>query len=118
MIGTILLTKDNHYVKADGSLPARPDFDKELLTAFCSGSRVSVKGYNMLPPSIQAVTTMVLKEPDIAITIPELGKASVLIVVRSIELVGASAKQFRLDKHRLIIKQRDIEIWELKDGFR
>lgn len=118
MIGTILLTNNDMYVKADGSLPARPIFDKELLTAFCKGSRVSVKGYNMLPPSIQAVASMVLKEPDVAITIPELGKASVLIVVRSMELVGAGAKQFRLDKHRLIIKQRDIEIWELKDEFR
>ena len=118
MIGTILLTSNDEYVKADGSLPTRPKFDKELLTALCKGSRISFNGYNRLPPSIRSVARKVCKEPDVAITIPELGKASVLIVVRSLELGGAGSKQFRLDKHRLIIKQRDIEIWELKDEFR
>lgn len=119
MIGTILLAAGNYYVKADGSLPTRPDFDKDLLTAICKGSSVSIRGYTLLPPSIQEVTScLVFRDPGIAITIPELGKASILIVVRSLELVDEGAKQFRLDKHRLLIKQRDIEIWELKDEFR
>lgn len=118
MIGTILLTSNDEYVKADGSLPTRPKFDKELLTALCKGSRISFNGYNRLPPSIRSVANAVFKEPYVAITIPELGKASILIVVRSPELVGAGFKRFRFDKHRLIVKQKDIEIWELKDEFR
>jgi hypothetical protein len=114
MIGTILLTKDNKYVKADGNLPSRPSFDKELLTALCTGALVSKEGYEMLPPSIRKVIQNVCLHYDTPITIKELGKAEVLIVVRSLELVDSTAKEFRLNKHSLIVKQKDIEIWRLK----
>ena len=117
MVGTILLTQDNKYTNKDGNIPSRPFFDKELLGVLCKSGSVSNKGYALLPPSLKKVT-LPSTNFDIPITIRELAEADILIVVRSVELVGAMGKEFRLDKHKLIIKQRAIEIWGLKDEFR
>lgn len=111
MIGTILLTHDNKYVKADGSLPARPDFDKELLTAVVNRGFVSHEGYKLLPPSIQKVAYGPNLHYDTAITIRELAKCDLLIVTRSLELVDSDAKEFRMDAFSCVVKDRKLEIW-------
>jgi hypothetical protein len=57
-IGTILLTEDNCYVDDRKQLPHRPTWDKEWLTTLVKLNTVSKKGYAMLPPSIQEVSSV------------------------------------------------------------
>lgn len=108
-VGTILLTKDNVYIRDDGKLPLRPDFDKELLMDICRGGRVSAYGYVMLPLSIREVVELDDKVYNVPITIRELAEADLLIVSRSHEL--CRGKEFRLNKHKLILRDRKIELW-------
>lgn len=109
LVGTILLTKDNVYVREDGKLPMRPEYDKQLLLDLCTGNRVSDKAYLMLPPSIRAVVEIDNKVPSVPITIKELAEADLLIVSRSLEL--CRGKEFRLDKFKLVLRDRKIELW-------
>jgi len=111
IVGTILLTKNNFYTNAAGELPKRPKFDKELLSGLIKGHRVSDEGYGLLPLSMQKLVT-VSEELDMPITIPELAKAELLIVVRSLEELTIG-KVFRLDNHKLLVKDRRIELWIL-----
>ena len=75
MIASLLLTKDNVYVKEDGTLPLRPDFDKDLLTGLAKGLTVSKKGYEMLPNSIKKEVFCYsgnVVQPQYPVTIPEI----------------------------------------------
>lgn len=113
MLGTILLTYDNIYLNTDdNSLPSRPEYDKELLTALCKGNTVSEDGYYLLPKSIQKqiVRSTIYNIP---ITIRELAKADILIVSRSYQNI-VRGKVFRLDDFKLIVKDKKIEIWGRK----
>ena len=110
LVGTILLTKDNVYVRDDGRLPMRPEHDKQFLKDLCTGGRVSDKAYMMLPLSIREVVEIDNKVPSVPITIKELAEADLLIVSRSYEL--CRGKEFRLDKFRLILRDRKIELWK------
>jgi hypothetical protein len=114
MTACILLTQDNKYVKTDGTLPARPDFDKALLEAFCKNQIVSNDAYKILPPSIKNVVAGHGIHYDMPICIQEIALADILIIVRSLELVDSSAKEFRLDNFECIVKDRKIEIWSKK----
>jgi len=109
IVGTILLTKDNVYVKDDGSLPIRPAWDKELLKGLIDGGRVSDKAYAMLPPSMRKLVEVDTKLPNIPITIKELANADLLIVSRSLEL--CRGKKFRFENFRLLLKDRKVELW-------
>ena len=109
LVGTILLTKDNVYVKEDGKLPLRPEHDKELLKDICYNGRVSTRAYSMLPPSIQKVVETDDNVLSVPITIRELAEADLLIVSRSFEL--CRGKEFRLDNFKLILRDRKIELW-------
>jgi len=114
MIATLLLTKDNVYVKEDGSLPMRPKFDKALLTGLVRGLSVSKNGYDMLPNSIKKEVFSDTRQPTFPITIPEIsGLADILIVVRSNEL--CRGKEFRFDNFELLLRQRDIELYIRKE---
>lgn len=109
MLGLILLSQDNTYVKHNGKLPKRPDFDKDLLTHFLHNQTVSYKAWQMLPPSMKAV----VKCNDIAdskapVTIRELAATDVLVVIRSKE--KGNGKKFRLDKFIQVTKG-EIELW-------
>ena len=111
MIGTILLTKTNVYVKEDKSLPKRPDFDKGLLTAVLKGQTVSMKAWQLLPPSMQkTVKVSDIADSTMPVTIRELAQADILIVVRSKE--RCKGKKFRLDKFECILKTEEIELWQ------
>lgn len=108
MIATILLTHQNQYLKSDGTLPARPEHDKKLLRTICTGKVVSKAGYSMLPPSIRKVVTVGI--PEVAITIPEINNADLLIISRSTEEFSGG-KVFRLDNFSPIVKDTKLELW-------
>jgi hypothetical protein len=117
VVNTILLSQDDCYVDKDGNLPARPYFDKELLYAFCKGQSVSLRGYDMLPPSIQQVVNIVdERHITAAITIPEIdAHCDILIVVRSNEHFGPdNGKKFMFDKFKPIVLNGGLEIWSRK----
>ena len=118
MVASIILTRDFVYVSDEGKLPSRKgvDFDKDLLTNLVRGNVVSKKGYAMLPPSIKENvfnTSGSVVQPQFPVTIPEIAAVSdILLVVRSSELGGGDSKVFRFDNFKLMLKQRDIELWE------
>ena len=110
-VGTILLTKSNKYVDTNGNLPKRPRHDKELLGGILNGHRVSEEGYNMLPPSLQAMCWVNTGNySETPVTIKELAKAELLIVSRSQEDFEGG-KEFRLDSFKCLVKDRKVEIW-------
>lgn len=111
MLGLILLSKNNVYVRDDRKLPERPEFDKGLLTAFITGQTVSYSAYKLLPPSMKALCYV----SDVAsskapVTIRELAKAHILLIVRSLD--EAPGKKFRLDKFKCVVKAKGIEVWQ------
>ena len=111
IVGTILLTHKNQYVKDDGSLPSRPDFDKALLSRLATNKLVSLAGYSLLPPSIKKVVkcSNSLKF-SMPITIKELALSDLLIISRSPE-VFEGGKVFRLTNFTCLAKDTQIEIW-------
>ena len=115
IVSTIILTKDNFYVNSEGKLPARPDFDKELLSNIVTGQRVSDKAYEMLPRSMKKVVKFSMgMEPTVGITIKEIdGLTDLLIVVHSNEII-TRGKQFRMDNFKLLVKDRKVSIYKRK----
>jgi len=116
VVSTILLSRDNKYVKDDGSLPKRPNFDKALLKALCENQIVSDEAYDMLPPSIKSVVNLPTKweEPGIGITIPEIDALTdLLIVSRSNETI-LGGKTFRLDNFNLIVTTPHLDLYKRK----
>jgi len=110
-VGLILLTENNVYVSNEGNLPKRPPFDKALLKSIVSGEKVSLQGYETLPPSIQAIIAQGPAQggDTFPITIPEIGTVKLLIISRSnVEMEG---KQFRMDNFRRLVKQDQLELW-------
>jgi hypothetical protein len=61
MIGIVLLSLDDYYLSADGELPARPLFDKELLLALCKNANIgcSPNTEKALPKSIRDVASTI-----------------------------------------------------------
>jgi len=109
MIGTILLDSNNRYVSLEGDLPPRPWFDKEFITKFYKDSRVTPESMLKLPKSIYAVVKGVTTVPSHAISIPELDKCDVLLIVRAKSNLY-DGFIFRLDNFKQISKG-DIEVW-------
>ena len=114
IVATLLVDEDDIYVYNDGKLPARPKWDKELLSTFAEGNLVSEAGWQMLPKSIQMKTNVTHGEPTFPVTIPEIdGLADIIIVTRTYSK-RQSGKKFRFTKFRRIVKQWGIEIWKRK----
>jgi len=108
-IGTILLNKDDKYIKGDGNLPHRPKHDKYLLSNLVAKEAiVSDKGYSLLPPTMQKLC--IVGDSNLAITIPELNSCDLLIISRSTE-VFEGGKPFRLDNFKCLVKDRRLELW-------
>jgi hypothetical protein len=61
MIGIVLLSLDDYYLSADGKLPARPLFDKDLLLALCKNANIgcSPNVAKDLPKSIRDVASTI-----------------------------------------------------------
>ena len=115
VVSTILLTRDNKYVKEDGSLPKRPNFDKKLLTELVRGQIISPEAIEMLPASITNVAVWNNRsEPTIGITIPEIDALTdLLIVSRSNETI-LGGKTFRLDNFNLIVTTPHLDLYKRK----
>jgi len=110
---TLLLDQHDNYVYDDDTLPRRPLWDKELLTAFVKDERLSEAGYNMLPRSIAMLTTKSEYEPY-PITIPEIdGLADIILVTRG-KGQPKSGKIFRFDNFRRILAADNLEVWSRK----
>lgn len=107
MIGTILLNRHNHYL-VNGELPKRPDGDKELLQAIVCNGLVTAEGAKLLPKSILRPYAMAYADNRVAVTIPELGQADILLVNRAKDEDIFTWKEFRLDNHH---KVAEVEVW-------
>jgi len=115
VVSTILLAQNDVYVSYDGKLPARPDFDKDLLKALVKNQIISVEAGKMLPKSIRDVAYGITGrvEPTTGITIPEIaGLTDLLLVVRSYEPL--KGKKFRLNNFEQIVCLKELEIWRRK----
>ena len=64
--GIILLSKAGYYVGDKGQLPARPPFDKELITHLAEGEVVlcSENTFKDIPPSIRKVVKELTTDKD------------------------------------------------------
>lgn len=114
IVGTLLVDKNDCYVYAPGTLPDRTSWDKEMLKEMASGETVSKKGYDMLPPSIQAVVSVTHGQPTFPVTIEEInGLADVLIVTR-VPSKDFECKKFRFDNFKKIVGEGTLEIWVRK----
>ena len=112
-VATLLLDKNDNYVYADGSLPTRTTWDKELLKTFIQFGLISKEGYDLLPPSLQKVSTRALSKPSTPITIKEIATLSdILIITRSKD--ERKGKRFRLDEFEPVAKEQRLEIWRRK----
>jgi len=112
--GLILLSKDDKYLDGFGNLPARPQWDKDLLTELVRLNTITEAGYNLLPPSIRKVAHIAHMEPQLAITIEELNALpDILMVVRS-QNVLPGGKTFRLTNYEPIFIEQRFEMWRRK----
>jgi len=117
IVGTILLTADRQYVIDGGRLPTRGSWDKELLKTLAKGHYVSDKGYEMLPPSIQAVVKQADKwqEPEFPVTIREIDSLSDLLIVSHSNEVSPIGKVFELNRSfELLTYGKKTSIWRRK----
>ena len=112
IVGTILLTQNDEYVDKDGNLPTRPSFDKAFITGLYRGKSVSKVGLKLLPPSIKKVLN--LNGEFMPVSIRELAKADMLIVIRSSDFINNGLK-FRFTEFIQILKLKEIELWIRKE---
>lgn len=105
MFGTILLDYHDRYL-VQGELPIRPEHDKDLLRAVVSCGYATPEGKLRLPESIRKVKS----DSTVAVTIPELALADLLLVNRTMDMrsVTKACERFRLDNHEYIGK---VEVW-------
>ncbi|ENT7195310.1 hypothetical protein ACE65T_001804 [Campylobacter jejuni] len=110
-VGMILLDQNDRYL-VDGRLPIRPECDKEMLTKFLKNEKVSSSAFIMLPESI-AKNTIIDDNNYVPVTIPELGKADILLVNRAFDIPGFNDKDkhFRLDDFIKV----DLEVYIRKE---
>lgn len=118
MIGLILLDPEDNYVYSDGSLPKRPDWDKEFLINMIRGSLVlcSESTFKTIPKSMLKVatfTTDILAKADYNFGIKTFSQVppGILIVTRG-TTVKPGGKKFRLDRFTNVYKNEGIELWK------
>lgn len=112
IIGLILLDQQNKYVSAGGKLPARPAFDKNLLTSICDGKQLICTGNTLLdlPPSLKK-NQISASKGDVALSPETIDKyADMIIVSRSMETMK-DGNTFRLDKFERLVAIGSLEIW-------
>ena len=123
-IGICLLSKDGYYLRDDGSLPARPSWDKKFLLDLVRGfqSTCSEKTFDNLPLSIKEATGLnvdVSRYSDINLGIDTFRfKPELMFIVRS-KYEAGSGKLLRLDEYIKIIEfekeDGGFEIWKLNN---
>ena len=113
-VGIILLSPDGFYLDADGFLPKRPDFDKELLVALCKGQDYicSENTFKTLPKSITENGTRCAKEDydvNLGIKTLHIMPPHLLIVVRSAQRLN-DGKYFNLSDYKPVFKSDSLEL--------
>ena len=112
IVGTILLTADRQYVIDEGRLPARGNWDKELLTTLAKGNAVSKEGYEMLPPSIRDLVHITGGQPTFPVTISEIDALSDILIVSHSYEISTIGKVFNLDRSfKLLTSGKKTSIW-------
>jgi len=114
-VGLLLLSQDNYYIDNYGRLPARPNFDKELLVALCRGQRFTCGSNTMeaLPDSILKNSYFTAEdEYDINLGMITLidNPPHLLIVTRSQQYIHIG-KHFSLSDYSLKFKSNNLEIY-------
>ena len=122
-IGICLLSEDGYYLRADGTLPVRPSWDKKFLVDMVAGLECtcSDKTFESLPTSIKANADIYVETFDVSINLgiatfeymPEL-----MFIVRSKYKAGGG-KLLRLDDYAQLItfekEDGGFEIWKLNN---
>jgi hypothetical protein len=119
-IGIVLLSKDGYYIGDKGQLPARPPFDKELITHLAEGEVVlcSENTYKTIPPSIKKVVKDLTTDVDSDWTV-NFGiqtfreKCDIFYIIHSKEDLGGG-KLFNLERIKDMYKTED-KLWV--DGY-
>lgn len=119
MTGVILLDQDNKYVYSDGSLPKRPEWDKQFLTDLIRGALVlcSENTFKTIPKSMLKVatfTTNIFADVDINFGIKTFGQMppDLMIVVRGPEKSNKEGKTFRMNNYNKIFEdEKGLELW-------
>ena len=123
-IGICLLSKDGYYLRDDGSLPARPSWDKKFLVDLTTGlaCTCSENTFDKLPTSIKSNANIyvdVSRYSDINLGIDTFRfKPELMFIVRS-KYEAGSGKLLRLDEYIKIIEfekeDGGFEIWKLNN---
>lgn len=122
-IGICLLSKDGYYLRDDGSLPARPSWDKKFLVDLTTdlACTCSENTFDKLPTSIKSNANIYVNDFDVSVNLgiatfeyqPEL-----MFIVRS-KYEAGSGKLLRLDEYiKLIEFEKEdggFEIWKLNN---
>ncbi len=115
-VGIILLSPDGFYLDADGFLPQRPEFDKELLTGLCKGQEFvcSESTFVTLPDSILKngyYTDSKLYDINLGIKTLYTMPPHLLIVVRSDKRLN-DGKYFDIGhRYKRVFASDNLELW-------
>lgn len=119
MIGMVLLSIDDYYVSSTGGLPARPDFDKDLLLALCKGMNVlcSPNTKKDLPNSVIKVANTVNSptwqaDVNLGISTFRSNPPDVMLVVRGTNALNGGKKfdtQWLNDNYKCV--SRNKQMW-------
>jgi len=120
-IGIILLSKDDYYLRDDGTLPVRPSWDKKFLLAMVEGldCTCSEKTFETLPNSVKEVCNIYVDDydTDVNLGIQTFEFMPMLIFVVRSNYEAGGGKLFRLANYKKVIdlQKEDgrLEIWKL-----
>lgn len=117
-VGMILLDPNNVYVYEDGSLPVRPDWDKEFITDMITDKTIlcSQNVLDTIPKSMLKVatfTTDMEADYDINWGISTFAdRPEMLLVTRSEVVKAIGGKALRMDGYSQAFKdEKGLEIW-------
>lgn len=117
-LGMILLDPMDKYVYEDGSLPIRPDFDKQFITDMITNKTIlcSQNVLDTIPKSMLAVarfTTNELDDYDINWGISTfVDKPDMFLITRAPVAKKLGGKVLRLEDYHIVFKdEKGLEIW-------
>ena len=114
-VGILLLSNDNQYLKADGSLPRRPEFDKGLLEALMKDEAVwcTRTTWDSMPKRMKKLCKSYKiwdHTLNLGIATMYSNPPKLLLVVRSTEQF-TGGKKFDLGQWTLMVKQPNLDIY-------
>jgi len=120
--GIVLLSADNFYLREDGSLPARPSWDKGFLLHLVKGKKIlcSVNTFCGLPPSMLGIVSGWTTDPtddwdvNLGISTFRTNPPDIMYVVRTDKEVlhGKSFDMSFFDAYELLAGGSELTIYE------